>query len=752
MGPSNLARTKRPSSLIFSISILMGSVGLSGGVLAQDTQPSQPAVDQAVDHRDLFANFLHHAVLGKFNRADAYAKRLLDSEPDPAEILQFADQYSNSMKTLFLLVSKIEVSDSARRIIDLIHEGELLLRKDPQRVKLNIQKLGGDPQTEFNAINRLRDAGEYAVPWLAATLQDRAQSKLHSRIIRMLPKMGKDAVNPLVIALRMKDNNTKQFIVRALGEIGYPQSLPYLLAVSEDPGTSFELKAAIEQAVARIISSSPSVSAISASEAFLDLARQYYMDHGSVRADPRFKFANVWYWREGRLERTEVPRRIFNEIMAMRCCEQAMRRQPEQANDEAVAIWLAANIRREAELGMNVESVEPGQPTPADPTKPDDFPRSTYFARAAGARYCHMVLEMAVRDREPAVALGAIAALRLIAGQTSLVGSGAHVPLADALSFPDLVVRLKAALALAHALPTRSFTGSDRVVPTLAEALSQTGGQFALVIDPDESNRNKVMGALRANGTLAIGEADLYAGLERARLELPTVSAVILATDVGSPEVAGAVSTIRANNLYAMTPIILLVKPAHEAQVQALEQTDRALESLAANATTEEIQQVWQRTARRAGQTDLSPDDALGLALDAADALRRIAVSRSDVLNPNVAETGLVRALNSRHESLQTSAASVLALLSGPTAQQAIAQLALDGTRTDSLRVAAFDSLAESAKVNGILLSENHINQLVNLAINEPNLIIRSAGSQALGALDLPSNKVVPIIDKFHRG
>ena len=122
----------------------MGSVGLPGGVLAQDAQPSQPAVDQAPDHRDLFANFLHHAVLGKFNRADAYAKRLLDSEPDPAEILQFADQYSNSMKTLFLLISKIEVSDSARRIIDLIHEGELLMRKDPQRVKLNIQKLGGD--------------------------------------------------------------------------------------------------------------------------------------------------------------------------------------------------------------------------------------------------------------------------------------------------------------------------------------------------------------------------------------------------------------------------------------------------------------------------------------------------------------------------------------------------------------------------------------------------------------------------------
>ena len=102
--------------------------------------------------------------------------------------------------------------------------------------------------------------------------------------------------------------------------------------------------------------------------------------------------------------------------------------------------------------------------------------------------------------------------------------------------------------------------------------------------------------------------------------------------------------------------------------------------------------------------------------------------------------------------TLQIAAASVLALLSGPSAQQSIARVALDENRTESLRVAAFDSLAASAKINANLLTEPQINRLVEMSINDPNLIIRSAASQALGALNLPTNKVAPIIDKYYRG
>jgi len=723
---------------------------------AQDADEDEGITSESADegnlsNRDLFADFLHNAVLGKFQRADSYAQKLLANHPDPLEVLKFADEHTNSLKTLILLVNNVEVSSSANKVLELIHEGELLRRQNPQRIKINIDKLGGDPQTEFHAINRLRESGEYAIPWLVRTLQDKTKARLQNRIIRMLPRMGKEAVNPLVISLAMDDHDTMQFVVRTLGEISYPQALPYLLAVLERPSTTAELKEEVNKAIMQIMSSNPAASVGSASDSFLELARQYYTDHGSVKADPRNDFANVWYWAEGRLQRTEVPRTIFNEIMTMRCSEQALKLNP--GADQAIGLWLAANIRREAELGMDVESTESDPVSAADPTKEDSFPRSAYFARAAGARYCHMVLDLAMEHSEPAVALGAITALRLVAGATNLIGTEDYKqPLVLALTFPDQVVRIKAALALTHALPSEPFAGSDRVMPVITEALSQTGKKYVLVIDPDEQNLNRILNAIRNDQTIVIGEKELYPGLERARRELPTVTSIFLASDLNEPGLASAVATLRENSMFALTPVVLLTGKGTADEANALASSDEGITTLVANASQDQLLSAWQALGFQTGQSKLDQAEALALALDAAESLRKIAFSHSTVYDFSLAEGSLIHTLSSPDEILQTTSASVLALSSNSNAQQAIAKVALNSGNTESLRIAAFNSLAESAKVNGNLLTEDSIDMLIDLAINEPNLTIRSAGSQALGALNLPSNKSGQIIDKFYRG
>ncbi len=726
------------------------ALGLLLAVLGATPLTAQDTPENPDENKALFANFLHNAVLGKFDRADNYAKRLIANHPDPSDILRYADEHTNSLKTLVLMINKVEVSESAQQIMALIHEGELASRQDPQRIKENIAKLGGDPQSEFNAINRLVDSGEYAVPWLVRALQDDSQERLHGRIIRMLPKMGKDAVNPLVISLRMDDPKTKQFVVRALGEIGYPQALPYLMQVREDPNTSSDLRKSLEIAIARILIEQPAKMNPTAAEAYLDLARQYYEDNGSVRADSREDLANVWYWVDGFLERTEVPREIFNEIMTMRCTEESMRLAD---NDEAIAYWLAANIRREAELGLDVESVDAAAAENADPTKADDFPRSAYFARASGARYCHMVLDLALKHREPAVALGAIAALRRIAGETNLVGAEDYKqPLAAALTFPALAVRIKAALALAHALPATSFSGAERVVPALSETLALSGGEFLLVIEPDQSNLNRVMGALRNERTTVIGEASLYDALERARQERAVVNGIFLATDVTNPEISGAVGVLRANNVYAMTPIILLTKQAQGDKAEMLAAADPAIATAAANGPEAAILRAWQEIVTTSGSLSLEPQAALDLSLDAVDALIKIAQSHSTVYNHNQAEPALIAALSSPEELLQKQAAAVLAMVTTAGAQRAIARMALDETRPEALRVSAFESLAHSAKINGNQLEEATVDTLIKLAIEEPNLTLRAAEGQALGALNIPSNKAGRIIERFYKG
>jgi undecaprenyl pyrophosphate synthase len=76
----------------------------------------------------------------------------------------------------------------------------------------------------------------------------------------------------------------------------------------------------------------------------------------------------------------------------------------------------------------------------------------------------------------------------------------------------------------------------------------------------------------------------------------------------------------------------------------------------------------------------------------------------------------------------------------------------LTDANTDSLRVAAFGSLAESAKNNGNLLEEGQIAELVDIAHDDPDLIIRTAASQSLGALNLTTNKASEIIRSYYGG
>lgn len=109
-------------------------------------------------------------------------------------------------------------------------------------------------------------------------------------------------------------------------------------------------------------------------------------------------------------------------------------------------------------------------------------------------------------------------------------------------------------------------------------------------------------------------------------------------------------------------------------------------------------------------------------------------------------------ALSAPDEGLQTAAASVLALVRTPSAQGAIAQMALDAANTDSLRLAAYDSLSESAKNNGNLLGDDQLTELVRIARDEADLTIRTAASQTLGALNLHTSKASDIIRSYHGG
>jgi hypothetical protein len=134
---------------------------------------------------------------------------------------------------------------------------------------------------------RLQDAGEYAC--LHDRRDDRGdpQSRLRvklAELIEVVPKIGRPAIRPLTAALQTDNPQLKAEIVRALGRIGYPQSLPYLKLIAET-SESMELRSLAAESI-RLID--PRAAGGVASALFYQLGeRYYYHDESPGPADVR---------------------------------------------------------------------------------------------------------------------------------------------------------------------------------------------------------------------------------------------------------------------------------------------------------------------------------------------------------------------------------------------------------------------------------------------------------------------------------
>ena len=738
-----------------SLGLLCLLIGLLvGQAFAQAPGRSAAAPGSEESVEELFKDFLHYAVIGNFTLADSRAQMLLaHPELDPEELLDISTRHKTSIDTLLNIIAHSSIAESARKVLDVIDRGEALRRKDPERIRINIQRLGGHPQMVDIAIRNLIRSGEYAVPHLVQTLLDPAQRSLWTRVINALPRLGKGAVNPMVIALNVSNEDVRQNLIHAVGEYGYPQAIPYLKKLTVSPDVTQETRDAANAAISRIETLVGRRVEGTLDELFTSLGEQYYNEDDAVRADPTLDGANVWYWDSDaqELQATVVVTKIFAPVMAMRCAEEALLARND--NERAISLWLAADIRREARQGMNIESDDPDEVGEADATRPTPFPRALYFTQAAGPRYAHLVLARAVSDRDSAVALGAIAALRVTAGETSLVGTeDFKQPLAESLRFPDTLVRIRAALALGAALPRSPFEDSQFVVAVLASTITAKGHTQLLVVDPDEQNRNRVVAALRGEGREVVGSANFYDGLDRARTEFESLSGVFLATDIDRPNVADAVQALRQEFLFAKAPLVILTKPTQSQTANDVAQQDRFAVTVRASAEQGDLNDALDRVARQTDQTVIDQDLAAQLALEAAEVLREIAVDGRAVYDVSEATPSLIAALSSDRESLQTTAADVLSLIPTPQAQRAIAHVALDGANAESLRVAVFAATARSAKMHGSQLDEKQIERLIEIAKGEENLVIRTAASQTLGAVNLATSKASEIIRSYYGG
>ncbi|MHC5075993.1 MAG: HEAT repeat domain-containing protein [Planctomycetota bacterium] len=572
------------------------------------------SISFAQNLEDNWNDFLHYTKIGRFDLAKGYAQNILSSNPDPVQLLELSLSNQPAYELLLNIVEKApdpELTDLADQMIQIIERGSVIKRSDPILISQEIRRLSISARSKLTAMKRLQASGEFSIPLMLDAMTDMQRKEELPNIIWALPQIGKPAIRPLVAALQTEDVALETEIIKALGQISYPQSLPYLKYIVEND-TSAEMRTLASEAIQRI---DPAAQDLSAAQLFYTLADNYYYHTDSLAPADDIERANVWFWdTENRtLVRKEVEKEYFNELMAMRCCEWALKANPDFGS--AIGLWLAAFFKAES-TGLEM---------------PDYFgsghANAMVYATTAGPEYLHLTLARALKDKNAYIALNAVQAMAVNAGEKSLMYRvGTSQTIIDALSFDDKAVRYSAAIAIAAAKPKQPFDESRLVIQNLTQALSENPQQ-----------------------TETVG--------------------------------------------------------------------------------------LW------------SPQLVDSYALQAAQVMFNLAQTRNPVIDLSPGLKTLIKATNDQRQNIRLLAANTLARFNNPDAQRTIAQMALSETNQLNIRIAAFQSLAVSAKIHANLLDDELINAIYALVSSEqidPQL--RSAAAQAFGALNLPSHQIKNLI------
>lgn len=691
---------------------------------AQQVQENADPLTKAVE------DFWHFGKVARYDLAVARAADITAAAGEPTKVLEafekVAGDRGDDLNEWIIRWQGIdETKEVANQLAEIINKGRFERRGNPEFIQSNIDRLAVNARAYGLAMVQLRESGELAVPLMLEVLKDPSKAAQHGAVRRAIVDLGRYALNPLVAATETKDLQQLEMVITLLGNLGYDAAVPYLVRINES-GPTDTIRAAADRALEQIRYSGNA----SAGDLFYELSEKLYYDKSSLTADTRFPTANVWRMdAEKGLVRTTVPPAIFNEIMAMRAAEYALERNTQH---DALSLWLAANYKREAELPAGEQ----------DATRAENQPNAHYYGVTAGTQYLNAALARALRDRNNAVALAAVKSLQEIAGDSNFKAGNTRAVI-EAMQYGDRRVRFEAAFTVAQALPQSPFEGQEMVVPLLAEALSQTGTPSVLAVLPTQDAVNAMVEPLKAQGFSVTGATSAAAALS-ASASLPAIDVVLISDDLPPTEIETLLGLIAQTPKVRAAGKLFLVK-SNASQWESRKATDPTI-STTTLTDPSALKDVITAAREASGALPLDPELATQYATRAGELIKRLAISRGQVLDLTPARSTLLGALEDARPEIVKLAGEGLALMNNADAQKGILLKATTEDTPDDVKVSLFKSVAVSAKFWGNLLDTAQVEALDAVVKDATNADVRAAAAEARGALNLPSDQAKTLI------
>jgi hypothetical protein len=707
-------------------------------VYAADEAPvaAAPAVNPDLKHAA--EDFFHYASIGRFDLAKLEGDKVVALNAPAADVLAafeavvadrnrrvLPDRRIDLYERVLSWQRSPDLSETGAKLIGIFNKAKKEQSANLNFVEQNVQRLGNGRRAYALAVEQLRESGELAVPVMLRYLNDPAKKDLNVPIRGALHDLGIKALNPLLAATEMKDWNLLPWVLASLGDLGYDNAVPYLVRLAKSNDAPATVKDAAKSALIRLHVAD--VNGQNAAQLFYELAEKFYYEKASVAAAPGAAEAYVWYWSDQGLVNKVVPAATFNEDMAMRSCEAALKL--DATRGDAVSLWLAAGYKREVELPEGK----------TDPFWEEKHPATHYYAVASGTKGLNPVLARALRDGNAAVALKALKSLQEIVGATNLFISEESVnPVLEAMRFPDRQVRFEAAFAVAQAMPQRAFTAQNRVVLTLAEALAQTGKPNVLVMAPSDK-QNALKEQLKQYNVQGGATADAAVA---AAASLNGVDVIILYE--GDPQIDRLFADARENLRLEHAAKLVIVKASKVASPYA----QMALHDPLITVTDEAgVAAGIEEARKRAGELPLDEKVATAYSLRSAELLAKLAMGRGQVLDLALAQPAVLAALDDSRLEISKAAGNVLAVHGSREAEAALAMKSLDEKTPDDQKIHYLKNLSMHAKLHGNQLDSGLIDGMAKLAEASPSLDVKSAAAEVLGALNLRSEQIKALIN-----
>ena len=687
---------------------------VAGPSLAQDAGPAKQRTNE-----ELWADLLHYIRIGEVDLATSFSGKLLilieTGELEDRDVYKFCQnpKYKGSEVTLVKGKNLKGLSNNMSALLRAIERGYQAMRSDPDEITRAIDLLKGSLENYGAGRARLVASGEYALPQMIGKLVDvDIDPTFRSRLVSVLPAMGKNVIRGLSVALTAKDQKLVQEIAGVLRQIEYPHSVPRLAQALARKDLRKETRQALERAL--LVCGGKRALKTPVSQLFYEWAENYYAHNDSLLPDIRLPQASVWYWKEGLgVESVPVPREVLCYIYSMRMARLALAHNPE--NHKAVPLWLCAAGRRELDLREGTK----------DPILTEDKLQAGDFILATSPQYLQRALSRALAEKNSPLVMMMIQGLAETTPGATLFADGSDAPLVKALQYPDRRVRFQAAISLARSLPANEFDGVDIALDVLIRAIRQRGKITVVAIGVDNTQKDVMRetgyGVLFVNNTdQALLAADKSAGVDGFILgSLPTADKQNLQAKLSK--------TKTLSNL----PVVSLAEL--ERQNGAKPDADTIKTSLVA------------AKAKMSGKI-MAPNEAASWASRACRVLERLCDTENKVYDLLQARGALIEALGHESKGVQADAINALAVMNDATAQQAVVSFALGNVADEKLAITAFNALSRSLRRFGYKLTSDQSQDVIRLVIGKTSTQLRTAASRALGAMNLPSQEIKQLI------